>query len=85
GTAKGLVDATSPHQQYSQATLAFDVLRTELGDEVIVEALRRLWSQHGYPNEPATSMDFVAALKSVAGEVHYPLIEQVLLKAPYVD
>lgn len=85
GTEKGLVDATSPHQQYSRATLAFELLRTELGDEVILEALRLLWSQHGYPNEPATSMNFVAALKSVAGEVHYPLIEQALLKAPYVN
>lgn len=85
GTEKGLVDATSPHQQYSRATIAFELLRTELGDEVILEALRLLWSQHGYPNEPATSMNFVAALKSVAGEVHYPLIEQALLKAPYVN
>ena len=85
GPASGLVDATSPHQQYSQATLAFDLLRTELGDEVIIEAMRQLWSQHSYPNEPATSMNFVAALKSVAGEAHYPIIEQALLEAPHTN
>ena len=85
GSARGLVDATSPHQQYSQATLVFDVLRTELGDDVIVGALKQLWVEHGYPNEPATSMDFVTALKSVAGEAHHRVIEQELLGAPYAN
>lgn len=57
-----LVDAISPHQQYSQATIVFDELRTVLGDQVILTALRELWREHGYPNQPATSMDFVRAL-----------------------
>lgn len=58
-----LVDATDDYDMYSRATLAFAILRAQLGDELITAALSRLWLQHGYPHAPATSMDFVRLLK----------------------
>ena len=74
-----LVDAQLSYQQYSQATLAFHELRQTLGDEVIVQALNNLWQQHRYPQQPATSMDFVRHLKAVSPVQHHWLIEQELL------
>jgi ABC-2 type transport system permease protein len=61
-----LVDATDNHDMYSRATLAFAILRTRLGDELIIGALSQLWQQHGYPKKPARSMDFVRLLKQQA-------------------
>lgn len=61
-----LVDATDNHDLYSRATLVFAILRQQLGDAVISQALRQLWQQHAYPQTPATSMDFVRALQAAA-------------------
>lgn len=61
-----MVDATDPADLYSRATLVFAILRQQLGDELICQALRQLWQQHAYPSTPATSMDFVRALHAAA-------------------
>ena len=75
---KALVDATDMPDLYSRATLVFAILRQQLGDELICQALRQLWQQHGYPNTPASSMDFVRALHTaVPGQQQ--LINDLLL------
>ncbi|MFC3030947.1 M1 family aminopeptidase [Pseudoalteromonas fenneropenaei] len=74
-----LVDATENHDLYSRATLVFALLRRALGDEVIVRALQQLWSQHAYPNTPASAMDFVRALLAAAPAPQRPLIDTLLL------
>jgi ABC-2 type transport system permease protein len=76
---KALVDATENYDMYSRATLVFAILRDQLGDEVICQALRLLWQQHAYPNPPATSMDFVRALKSQVNVKQQVLVDELLL------
>ena len=63
-----LVDATLNHDQYSRATMVFSQLREVLGDEIITEAINLLFTEHAYPLNPATSMDFVRKLKQVANK-----------------
>ena len=74
-----LVDATENHDLYSRATLVFAILRQQLGDAVISKALRQLWQQHGYPQTPATSMDFVRALQAQVNQQQQQLIADLLL------
>lgn len=74
-----LVDATENHDLYSRATLVFAILRQQLGDAVISRALRQLWQQHGYPQTPATSMDFVRALQAQVNQQQQQLIADLLL------
>ncbi|MDB2373721.1 M1 family aminopeptidase [Psychrosphaera haliotis] len=78
-TPKSLIDATESHHSYSRATLAFAVLRAELGDEVIINALKQLWKDHSYPNKPALAVDFVALLKQHSPINKHELINNVLL------
>jgi len=75
-----LVDATQEHNVHSRATLVFAQLRESVGDEPITAALKSLWLQHAYPKSPATSMDFVRALKRQSAVKHYALINDLLLK-----
>lgn len=77
--ASSLIDADESYDQYSRATLVFAKLRAELGDAVIIAALRQLWQQHRYPLLPASSMDFVRALRAQSPASAQPLIEQLLL------
>ncbi len=77
--ASSLIDADESYDQYSRATLVFAKLRAELGDAVIIAALRQLWQQHRYPATPASSMDFVRALRAQSPASAQPLIEQLLL------
>ncbi|TXH97533.1 MAG: hypothetical protein E6Q75_04550 [Rheinheimera sp.] len=77
--ASSLIDAEESYDQYSRATLVFARLRAELGDEVIVAALRQLWQQHRYPLPPASAMDFVRALQAHSPASQLPLINQLLL------
>lgn len=76
---KALVDATESYDMYSRATLVFAILREQLGDEVITAALRQLWQRHAYPNTPATSMDFVRAIKSQVDDEQQQLVDSLLL------
>jgi ABC-2 type transport system permease protein len=76
---QALVDGTENHDLYSRATLVFAILRDKLGDEVITASLRQLWQQHAYPQTPATSMDFVRALKEQVNEQHQALVDELLL------
>ncbi|MFC6441604.1 M1 family aminopeptidase [Bowmanella sp. JS7-9] len=80
GPLPAMVDASKSFQQYSQATVVFARLRKELGDEVILNALRALWQHHSYPNPPANAMDFVRYIQEFAGEEHQKLIERLLLE-----
>lgn len=77
--ASSLIDAEESYDQYSRATLVFARLRAELGDAVIVAALRQLWQQHRYPLPPASAMDFVRALRAQSPASKLPLINQLLL------
>ncbi|MDP2714350.1 M1 family aminopeptidase [Rheinheimera sp.] len=74
-----LVDATASHDLYSRATLVFAILRQQLGDAVISQALRQLWQQHAYPKTPATSMDFVRALQAQVKPQQQQLVQELLL------
>lgn len=76
--SSAIVDATESADLYPRATLVFAILRQQLGDELICQALRQLWQQHAYPNTPATSMDFVRQLLSLAPE-QQQLINDLLL------
>lgn len=77
--ASSLIDAEESYDQYSRATLVFARLRAELGDAVIIAALRQLWQQHRYPLPPASAMDFVRALQAHSPASKLPLINQLLL------
>jgi len=78
-TPVALVDAIQSHDMHSRATLAFAKLRETVGDKPITAALKSLWLQHAYPNTPATSMDFVRALKRHSAAKHHPLINELFL------
>ena len=77
--SSALVDATASHDLYSRATLVFAILRQQLGDAVISQALQQLWQQHAYPKNPATSMDFVRALQAQVRPAQQQLIQELLL------
>lgn len=76
---KSLIDADESYDQYSRATLVFAHLRAQLGDEVILKALREVWQQHRYPAQPASAMDFVRALQAHSPQQALPLINTLLL------
>lgn len=76
---QSLVDATENYDLYSRATLVFAILREELGDALISQALQRLWQQHAYPLTPATSMDFVRILKAQLNAEQQALVDSLLL------
>ncbi|NNG43236.1 hypothetical protein HJP15_09955 [Pseudoalteromonas sp. NEC-BIFX-2020_002] len=75
-----LIDATQSHDQYSRATIVFAMLRAETGDEPIVRALKSVWQEHSYPQNPANSMDFIRALKHETGRQHEQLITHLFLE-----
>ena len=77
--SSALVDATASHDLYSRATLVFAILRQQLGDAVVRQALQQLWQQHAYPQTPATSMDFVRALQAQLTAPQQQLVAQLLL------
>lgn len=74
-----MVDATENYDLYSRATLVFAILRQQLGDDRITQALRSLWQQHAYPLTPATSMDFVRVLKAQLNVEQQALVDSLLL------
>ena len=78
---QSLVDATENYDLYSRATLVFAILRQQIGDELISQALQRLWQQHAYPLTPATSMDFVRMLKAQLNAEQQTLVDSLLLGA----
>jgi ABC-2 type transport system permease protein len=73
-----LADAT--HVVYSKASVVFFQLIQAVGEDSINRTLRELWHDHSYPKPPATSLDFVAALKRNTGPDHHQLIEDLLLR-----
>ncbi len=74
-----LADAT--HIVYSKASVVFYQLIEAVGEEPINRALRELWRDHYYPKPPATSLDFVTALKRNTDRAHHGLIDDLLLRA----
>lgn len=74
-----LIDANQKHDIHSRATLAFAKLRKTIGDKPIIATLKTLWRQHAYPNTPATSMDFVRALKRHVTSTDHQLIDELFL------
>lgn len=78
---KSLIDADESYDQYSRATLVFALLRTELGDALLTQALQQLWQQHRYPAKPASAMDFVRILLTLSPADKHGLIQQLLLEA----
>lgn len=78
---KSLIDADESYDQYSRATLVFALLRAELGDALITQALQQLWQQHRYPAKPASAMDFVRILLMLSPADQHALIRQLLLEA----
>ncbi len=80
---QSLVDADESYDQYSRATLVFALLRAELGDALITQALRQLWQQHRYPATPASAMDFVRQLLAISPAEKHGLIQRLLLEADH--
>ncbi|WP_306518569.1 M1 family aminopeptidase [Rheinheimera sp.] len=78
---KSLIDADESYDQYSRATLMFALLRAELGDALITQALQQLWQQHRYPAKPASAMDFVRILLALSPADKHGVIQQLLLEA----
>jgi aminopeptidase N len=76
---QALVDAEASHDAYSRSTIVFTRLRETMGDEPIIDALKQLFVDHAFPNPPATSMDFVRALKQQSEGIHHKLIEDLLI------
>ncbi|MEP1445231.1 MAG: M1 family aminopeptidase [Paraglaciecola sp.] len=74
-----LVNAQSPHDKYSRATVVFSRLRAQLGDEPILAALSEIIELHRYPLHPASSVDFVNALIKQVPE-RRAFIEELLIQ-----
>jgi len=79
-TKQALVDSSKSYDQYSKATLVFAKLRNEIGDAVIVAALKSVWQKYAFPNRPATSMDFIRALQEQLNEQEKDLINKLFLE-----
>jgi len=77
--AVALIDATQAHNVQSRATIVFAQLRETIGDGAITAAIKSLWLQHAYPKTPATSMDFVRALKRHTEVKYHQLINELFL------
>ena len=77
---KNLIDADESYDQYSRATLVFAILRAELGDALITQALQQLWQQHRYPATPASAMDFVRILLALSPADKHGVVQQLLLE-----
>ena len=75
-----LIDSTKNYDQYSKATIAFAKLRKEIGDEAIIKALNLVWENHSHPNMPATSMDFIFALKEQVNPQLSSLIDKLFFE-----
>ena len=75
-----MVDSSKSYDQYSKATLVFAKLRNEIGDAVIVAALKSVWQKYAFPNRPATSMDFIRALQEQLNEQEKDLINKLFLE-----
>lgn len=80
---QSLIDAEESYDQYSRATLVFALLRAELGDALITQALQQLWQQHRYPATPASAMDFVRQLLAISPAEKHVLIQRLLLEADH--
>jgi aminopeptidase N len=74
----GLIDANTSHEQYSKATIVFAELRQLIGDDVIISALKQLWVNYAYPNEPAHSMDFLHYLLQSIPKQHLFRVKALL-------
>lgn len=74
-----LIDAEDGEDMYSRATLVFACLRTHLGDEPILAALRQIMAKSRSTGRPATSLGFVKALKTSAEPADANLIEAMLV------
>ncbi|MDN3485576.1 M1 family aminopeptidase [Pseudoalteromonas sp. APC 3224] len=75
-----LIDSTKSYEQYSKATIVFAKLRKKIGDEAIIKALNLVWENHSHPNMPATSMDFIFALKEQVNPQLSSLIDKLFLE-----
>ncbi|WDE08758.1 hypothetical protein SG34_033195 [Thalassomonas viridans] len=75
---KPLYRAEENHLIYSKGTLAMNALQARLGAGTVNRALRRLIKHHSYPDNPATSLDFINALTAIAGQEHSAFINKWL-------
>ncbi|GLR69724.1 M1 family aminopeptidase [Agaribacter marinus] len=80
-----LIDARASFEMYSAASVVFDTLRNEIGDQPIINALNVIWNHHKYPQRPATSMDFIRALKHQLGKDWDDRIDELFLSPLTID
>jgi len=80
-TPVALIDAIQKHDVLSRASIVFAELRETVGDKSIIAALKSLWEAHAYPKTPATSMDFVNALRRHSAVTHHPRINELFLNS----
>lgn len=77
-TEKPLYRADEKHLIYSKGTIAMNAIQKQLGANKVNEALRLVLKKHGYPNKPATTLDFIHALNTVTNFEHQDFIKQWL-------
>lgn len=73
-----LLDAEDTEDMYSRATVAFACLRSRVGDAALVAALRETARSSQQTGSPVRSLDFVRALKRIAGKAGEPAIDRML-------
>ncbi|WP_281557892.1 M1 family aminopeptidase [Thalassomonas sp. RHCl1] len=75
---KPLYRAEENHLIYSKGTMAMNALQARLGADTVNRALQQVIKHHSYPDNPATSLDFIAALSKLAGKEHTGFINKWL-------
>lgn len=80
-----LIDAEDTEDMYSRATLAFDCLRTRVGDAAIIDALRSIAASAQEAGRPVRSLDFVGALKRAGGKTNEGAVDALLTHDRAID
>jgi ABC-2 type transport system permease protein len=70
---------------YGKGAVVMNALSDLLGEAAVNRALRRLVSEHAWPNPQPTALDLVAALRAEASEAHRPLIDQWMKEVVLYD
>ncbi len=73
-----LYRASASHLVYSKGGVAMYALKEELGQDAINTALSYLMKTHDYPQTPATTLDFIDALKSATTIDKHAIIDRWL-------
>jgi ABC-2 type transport system permease protein len=73
------------HVYYSKGAIVMEALRDLIGEEALNRALRRLLSEHGPTDTPATTLDLLAALHAEAAPEQHALIDEWVREVSFVE